>query len=69
MAMTANAGRQPSANEEPTIGSLLGVEGKAVTHFIQSSNDVGVFAGATAKSSARAVGSSVTDTPRGVDRV
>jgi hypothetical protein len=49
MAMTANAGRQPSANEEPTIGSLLGVEGKAVTHFIQSSNDVGVVAGTRRK--------------------
>ena len=36
MAMTANADRQPGANEEPTIGCLLRVEGKAVTHFIQS---------------------------------
>ena len=49
MAMTANAGRQPSANEEPMIGSLLGVEGKVVTHFIQSSNNVGVVAGTRRK--------------------
>ncbi len=40
MAMTANADRQPGANEEPAIGCLLRAEGKAVTHFIQSLNDV-----------------------------
>ena len=68
MAMTANAGRQPSANEEPMIGSLLGVEGKVVTHFIQSSNNVGVVAGTRRKTWCRAVGSSVTDSPRGISR-
>ena len=40
MPMTAKAGRQPGASEEPTIGCLLRAEGKAVTHFIQSLNDV-----------------------------
>src|SRR5262244_488436 len=33
MAMIANAGSQPEANEEPAIGCLPGVEGKAVTHL------------------------------------
>ena len=62
--MTANAGRQPGANEEPTIGCLPGAEGKAVTHSIQSWDDAGVFSGARRKSGAGMVGSFVTDTPR-----
>jgi hypothetical protein len=45
MAMTANAGRQPGANEVARIGRLPGAEGKAVTHFIQSRGEVGLFAG------------------------
>ena len=63
MAIAANAGRQPGAKAEPTIGCLPGAEGKAVTHFIRSWDDVGGFVGARRKSAAGAVGNSVTDTP------
>ena len=62
--MTANAGSQPEADEEPTIGCLPGVEGKAVTHLSKSGDDVGAFAGVRRKSGAAAVGNSVTGTPR-----
>jgi len=65
MAMTANAGRQPGANEEPTIGCLLRVEGRAVTHFIPSSNDVGVFAGAKAQNLVRATSAAPSPIPAG----